>query len=148
MNDLRKLKYQYLIDQQNLPEECPKKTCIPSHSFGYRWTFAPIENPINFLPNILFNRERNIPPRRNSPTDNERCSACALSMFNSELGARQKFLNIPKLNRGMLGYTHVAKGNLDGLGVMTLANKYGHFALFEFKDIDLYSVFLIVAELN
>jgi hypothetical protein len=148
MDNTTKIKYQHLISKQKLSIDCPFKSCTPSTGVGFRWMFFPIENPNNFLPSILLNEKLNIPSRKNSPDDGDKCSSCALSMFDSERNAIDKFNNIPKHNREMLGYTHIASGIIDNLGLMTNTNKRGHFDFFEYEGIELRSVFTIVAELN
>ncbi len=147
MNNPLKIKYQDLINQQKLSSECPFATCTTSTGEGFRWIFLPIENNDNFLPSILLNQKRNIPLRRNSGDDNSKCSSCAISMFDSEVHAVEKFNNFPKHIREMLGYTHVAQGVIDGLGLKSRTNKSGHFDFFEFEDVDLLSVFIIVNDL-
>jgi hypothetical protein len=69
---------------------------------------------------------------------------CAVSLFDSKEHARKKFRKIPEPIRSSLGYTHVAKGMIDDLGLMTKPERrYGHFELFEYEGSDLKSNFTI-----
>ena len=75
MNDSPKLKYQSLIDKQKLSIDCPKTSCAISDKIGFRWTFNSLNDTDNFLPTILLNEKRNIPPRKNNLNEYEICSS-------------------------------------------------------------------------
>ncbi|MCD4795454.1 MAG: hypothetical protein K8R54_19645 [Bacteroidales bacterium] len=146
--EIRKLKYQDLIDEQNLKLVCPNSNSKFAQITAYRWTFFPIENEDNFLPKLIYDKKKNIPHRINSNNESLICSSCGLSMFNSEINASKKFFSIPLRNRKLLGYTHISKGNLDNHGLMSEISKTGHFDFFEFIDVDLKNKFSIDTELT
>lgn len=146
---MQRLKYQNLIDEQKLNSDCPNKNCRPVDNLeAFRWSFNPIAHEDNFLPKLLYDRKKGIPTRINSSDDSVLCSCCALSMFSTLEKAKTKFESIPKLNRKLLGYTHIAKGVLTNDGLISQINNQGHFDFFEYEEVDLKAKFVIIEELN
>ena len=144
-----KLKYETLIKEQNLSLSCPNANCISINATAYRWVLGNNFNSDSFLPKILFDQKRNVAPRKNSQDDDFICSCCALSFFNTEDQARSRFLGIPARTRKLLGYTHLAEGNIaETHGLASPVNDYGHFDFFEFEGIDLGDFFKIISDLN
>lgn len=148
MNQSSNLKYQSLIDNENLNLVCPYDGCYPSSGEAFRWVINPIIDDGNFLPNILYWEYSNFPPRVNSEDDLKRCGNCAISLFTSKEKARKKFNKVSRITGLKLGYTHIAKGDISNAGIMSKASRTsGHFELFEFEGTDLKSNFVIVDKL-
>lgn len=147
MNQSKKLKYQYLIDREDLRISCPYEACYPSSGEAYRWAIDPIINDNSFLPNILYWEYSKFPRRMNSEDDLKKCGNCAISLFTTKEKAKKKFSKIPEPSRSNIGYTHIAYGNIDNAGLMSKPGNSGHFELFEFEGSDLKNNFVIVDEL-
>ena len=136
------LKYKELIERKELTN-CPFSHCSEITIPAYRWTYEVISDDRNFIPKMVL--DGNAPIRRNSNTDEFRCSCCGLSMFISEESARKKFNGIPLRNRVLLGYSHLAKGLLTpSIGLSGKHNSEGHFDLFEYEGVELSNVFEII----
>jgi len=142
-----KLKYQDIINKLEI--ECPFNNCFTDNLIAYRWIKPPIDNEDNFLPSIVLDVKYNRPSRRNSLDDFRLCSSCGLSMFISEEKAKIRFQWLPLRNQKLLGYTHIAVGNIENEdGLITKASPIGHFDLFEFDNIELGLKFNIISELT
>jgi hypothetical protein len=109
---------------------CPPSTFQIPKCVGYRFVY--LTNPDkSFLPPCIK------APARRLKTSNEekKCSAFALSFFDSESAARQSFDYLKSLYRSKIYLiigTHLAKGNLDSShGIVTPTDAHGHFDLFE-----------------
>ena len=143
------LKYHEIIKEQNLDSNCPFSDCYEANLTAYRWVKLPIEDEDNFLPKLILDRKHNKPPRRNNSDDKTICSDCALSMFDDKDKATKKFNKYPKRTRNLLGYSHVAKGEIaQSDGVITQISNSGHFDLFEYENVSLKHKFIISGELN
>jgi hypothetical protein len=123
--------------------------CPPNHAkactrVSYRFVFAEIGDPRNFLPVAKLN------PRRRFADDKESCSAHALSMFATKEGAKARYQALLKNHKRIhqaIG-THLAEGNVapdDGLA--TGANSVQHFDFFEAADNNIAEKFLIIEAL-
>jgi len=141
----KSLKYQELIDKQKLTE-CPKN-CKESELEAYRWVLTPLDNENNFLPVMQYSQKNNRPMRRLT-SDDGRCAGCAgLSMFDSLENARNRFAGFEKKIQTLLGYTHVAAGQITkDMGIVSeISPDSGHFALYEYKNVDLRTTFTIAS---
>jgi hypothetical protein len=132
------LKYQSLIDTQNLKVNCPDNG-LETEITAYRLCFDPADSPNNFLPNIIEDSILNKPPRRLSG-DLKHCEACGLSFFINLEGCINLLKHFPKLS-----HTHIARGLLEkNDGIKGDTNHAGHFVFFEYGSAALTSKFSIV----
>lgn len=104
---------------------------------SYRWVFSTIEDKKNFLPVNKRNQDRG-------------CRGFALSFFiTAEQASKHYYYYINnKANlRKKLG-THLAKGVIEkSHGKSDNSNSIGHFSHFEYKNINLNTVFEIIEAL-
>src|SRR5258706_5804950 len=132
------LKYQSLIDDQNLQIPCPDNSCIPIQKIAYRWVKSDFSDGQSFLPNFIYDQNRGRPPRKNDPTDDYKCSMCALSFFENINASERSVETIggPSRIKKLLGYSHIAEGKLDrDDGLAGIVDETGHFLLFEFVNV-------------
>jgi hypothetical protein len=108
---------------------CPPSNFRTPDGTAYRW-IHPHDSIRSFLPPGIKD------PRRVLKGDSRnKCSLYALSFFNTEISARERFASL-KANicanvEKTLG-THIAAGNLCAShGISTFADRNGHFELFE-----------------
>lgn len=109
-------------------QDCPPSK-IAKTTQAFHLAVFPLDDSRNFR--TPFERR----PRRDNAKD-YKCTAFAISFFNSASNAERFFFT--ELNeriRSILGYTHMASGELTQEdGFQTLPRKDGHFDLFEFED--------------
>ena len=125
-------------------QNCPPGNCQKCTRDAFRFVFADINHPQNFLPVALKN------PSRLLGDDTKRCSDHALSFFNSRenaIGAFQRMSRRFKNIRKTIG-DHLATGTLQPQdGVATPVSRSGHFDLFEEDDCQLAGRFRVVGAL-
>lgn len=142
----KELKYKQLIENQGITGLCPDKDVLESSIEAFRWCTEPVNDIINFLPNIKEDEARKRPPRR-LKGDSDKCGFCAISFFSSLNAAKNRFMSLGNPIKLKLGYTHVAKGVLaEGDGLLTPI-KHDHFMLFEYQNVDLSTRFSIIENL-
>lgn len=133
-------KYQDFIDKT---EHCPPQTCTPAEGSAYRFVFESMEES-SFIPVIVKT------PSRIFKNDTEKCSAFALSMYETELQATKAFDSLQRRFKNIkqsIG-SHIAKAVLtSSMGNKTTSNHQGHFDLYEFRDTSLPTHFEIVGTL-
>ena len=103
---------------------------------AFRWVFEDCDEK-SFIPMAINNpnKYKNV------------CQGWALSFFDNQENAKNRLLEI--VNHRKLIFkklvTHIAEGNiLENDGVANSPNNYGHFDLFEYKDINLSNKFEII----
>ena len=148
------LKYQQEIDRLSLSLSCPEGVYPPNGELpAFRLSFNPIEHPLNFLPNVVFDREKNIPfPYTKRLTTNEGkvivCKRCGASFYLSLESVRKQWENMSDQNKENFGYTHIANGTLNGKdGLMREPEKSGHFGFYEDEKANLTKKFKVSEEL-
>lgn len=135
------MEFKYKLAHQKLNEECPPKNYEPKKIEAFRWVFDDLENSINFTPQYFKN-----PKRFLTHTDEKKCEAMSLSMWDSLENGRKAF-NFLKNN--VLGKkvfkilgTNIAQGTLDAsCGVNSAIRKDGHFSHHQFKKTDYTQIF-------
>ena len=141
-------KYQELIDEQSLTVECPPNHLDQYSGEAFRFCKETISKN-DFLPTLLVDRTKNPPPRRNFESDNERCKACSLSLFESKEAISKKFKSFPKRTKQLLGFTHIAKGGLDEEdGLASEVERSGHFSFFEYEKAHIAKKFTVIEPLS
>ena len=145
---VKPLKYKTLIDTQNLNCDCPPLNCQEkSNIIAFRWALEPIENQLNLIPNLIYDKVKGAPPRKNS-TDDKVCENCALSFFNDRDKAFKAFNSLPPRGKTLIGYTHIIEGTITDIdGLRDDPNK-GHFILFEYEGVELKEKFKVIGVLN
>jgi len=132
------LKYQNLIDSQDLKVNCPDEA-TEAELTAYRLSFDPADKPENYLPNLIEDELLKKPPRR-LHGDGKHCEACALSFFVSLEGCIAVLKAFPRLP-----HTHISSGILENNdGVKGKTNHSGHFVFFEYEKTHLNSKFSII----
>ena len=125
---------------------CPPIGCKSIKKEAFRFVFNPICEK-SFTPQGKKNPQRVSKSTNNS----ERCSLLGLSMFESEDCAIKRYKYLKKMVKNInktLG-SHLAKGTIQPqYGLITHPNNYGHYDLFEFKDVDLSTDFKITLDLS
>jgi hypothetical protein len=143
------LKYQREIDDLKIDLECPSEVSIPNNLTAYRWSFLPISHALNFVPNVVFDRETKAPFNYQIAKPQIKCKRCGASYFTNAEGAINRWENLSLQNRLNMGYTHLAIGVLDAAdGVMRKPDSDGHFGFYEDEDADLVSKFKPMNILN
>lgn len=143
------LKFQHEIDAFQLDIQCPEGVVEPNELVAFRWSYTPIEHRLNFLPNVVFDREINNGYNYNNKGSQIKCRRCAASYFTNIENAKNKWEGISLQNRLNLGYTHIASGVLEANdGVMREPDRDGHFGFYESDTANLATKFTIVGELN
>jgi len=144
----KSLKYNALIASMEISGDCPSLTCSKPQLEAFRWVTLPVDESLNYLPNILRNQAKGRPARSHWPDDTFKCSCCGLSMFTSKEAAVHKFSSIPELNRKKLGFTHVARATITlDHGLASIPNREGHFDFFEYEDFDTVASFKLDSSL-
>jgi len=139
-------KYQHLFEEHQLTCESLTKG-IKINSRAYRWVVGPIDHNLNFLPNILYDIAKSSPRRINSLQDQMKCGYCALSFFTSKDAAINKYKSLPTRAQSLIGYNHIAEGELtDNDGVISEIHN-DHFNLFEYISTDLKERFVLTSQL-
>jgi hypothetical protein len=88
--------YQFLEDFKKLSVKCPPESYKPKNMQVFRWVFADMADDRNFKPRY-FLAPKSEWKKINAITDNQikdskLCDKLALSYFDSEEGAKGKFL--------------------------------------------------------
>ena len=141
------LKYQRDIEKLEFTIACPPAESqeIDSNITVFRYVYAPIEHPENFIPQAL---RRDKPLRLNSNDQEGTCSYMALSFFTDLARAMAFFKGFPQNTKNKLGYSHIAQGELiKGDGLMTPVKSNTHFDLHEFDNNQIPKKFKILNEL-
>lgn len=128
-----KLKYAEYLDKY---ANCPPRTCNTYNKSLFRWLNEADNHPDNFKPILL------IDPSRTFPNDDIYCSGYALSMFDTEEGAFNKYKKLvgDKVKLGKrLGTIigEIAIAPIDGVGTIPELDNYEHLDFYEFEGVDL-----------
>lgn len=140
-------KYSSHLEKLNLKNECPVNIAKEEDTEAFRFCNKDIKDPDNFLPQAIKAINNNRPPIRRL-TEDDFCDDYALSLFITEEFARKKFNSFTNRTKDLLGYTHLAKGNIvktDGRN--TPINIHGHFNLHEYMGVNLINRFIMVGKL-
>ena len=110
---------------------------------AYRWVFEDASDTRNFLPIYAIDSER---LANDKAAGKFSCTCWAISFFNSEIQAKEKFDRMlsknPKIHK-KLG-THIAKGYLNATdGISSECDDIGHFNHFEYEEAQLVPKFSI-----
>ena len=141
------LKYQNEIDNFNLDIKCPDEVSEPNGIDAFRFSYNPIGHPLNFLPNVVFDRQTNGTFNYKKASDPVKCKRCGASYYTSLINAKSKWEELSEQNKQNLGYTHIANGILAPIdGLMKEPDKEGHFGFYEYENVDLAKKFKLVSE--
>src|ERR1700710_1760168 len=143
------LKYQNEIDNFNLSIECPINLKWEGGELdAHKFSFAPIENKLNFLPNVLFDRLKGIPFDYIKANELVKCKRCGSSYYDKLDSAITAWNNLSPQVQENLGYTHIALGKLNNQdGYISEISKNGHFGFYENENVDLRLKFKILTSL-
>lgn len=125
--------------------QCPPLESVSKEIDAYRYTFDPITNSENFIPQVVKK-----PGRFNDKSDLEKCSGYGLSLYENEQKAVDYYAELAKTisNIKKLVGSHLAKGKLElNDGVCTDVDIHGHFDLHEYENADLSQKFSIIKPL-
>ena len=141
------LKYQNVINDLKI-ENCPSNVGKPKEEMVvYRFSFAPIENEHNFLPNFLIDQIKGAPFNYKKCDETRKCLRCGTSFFLSRDKTVDKWNNLSIQFKENYGYTHIASGILkDEDGVMSEPSSE-HFTFYENENRELAKQFKIIEEL-
>ncbi len=138
------LKYQYLIDEFQMTNQCPGDDCAEIEMTAYRWVHSPITHELNFLPNIEYDRKRKKSPPRLLMGDLI-CSRCGASFFTTEKKARKRLKeykdNLEIKHQQFVNYTHIAKGDIKRTDGVATKIKKEHFGFYEYEKCDMKKTF-------
>ena len=136
------LKYQYLIDEQNISSPCPSK-CKPVNLVAYRFVESTTINSDQFLPTVIEDKKNNITRRSNDEA--VKCLKCAISLFNSEENAVKKLKLLSTRLKEKWTKNYIAKGKLEEEDGLTSApDSQGHFSFYEYNNSEYLSKFAVV----
>lgn len=116
----------------------PSGNCTTIEKTSYRWVFADINDPRNFVPVLSID---------NSREQKIGCNGWALSLFVTaeQAKARWKVLVNDKKNGHKKFGTHTAVGNIEKTdGVADEVDGDGHYNLHEYTGTDFASKFVIL----
>lgn len=141
------LKFQSLIDTFNFNIGCPDNSAIEIDILAYRWVHEPVTHQLNFLPNIQYDAEQNVPPR--VLEGDVACSRCGESFFITEDKAREKFTvyktYLEKKHVRLIDrYTHLAIGQIRKKDGRAMPMKNDHFTFYEYSSCDFSKSFKIL----
>lgn len=134
-----KLKYQSEIDNLKLSIECPYEVLsIEKDVDVFRFSHSPNINPLNCLPNIVYDRLNGGNFDYSKPgKDNKKCKRCGASFFYDPVLAKASWDSLGDKIRGLLKYTHLAKGTLSPFdGVVSKPDEFSHFGFYENENPD------------
>ena len=143
------LKYQNEIDAFNLNVECPNEVVpIEKDIYAYRYSLSPITHKLNFVPNVIYDREKPAFFNYKKANPYKKCKRCGASFFSDKSLAIGFWNGLTEQIRENLGYTHIAYGILKkGDGWVSDPNEESHFSYYQEKEAKLVSNFKIVDEL-
>ncbi len=132
-------KYQSFIE--SIPE-CPPTKRVSGTFPAYRFVYADINNPQNFLPPCVKK-----PNRQNVKGDAARCGGFGLSFYDTLENARASYAELKgRMSSNIykaIG-THIARGQIcEDDGVITEKTSTGHFELHEYAHADFSRRFII-----
>jgi hypothetical protein len=138
--------WKYQKEIENI-SNCPPDNYEEKYKIAFRWVFKEVNHPNNFRPPLAIEPTRiNKGQFKNNPE--KICEGHALSLYDTVDNARASYLMLKKRRRKIeqtLG-THIAKGVIAKTnGVVSERDKYGHFNLHEYENIDLKSKFEWIA---
>jgi hypothetical protein len=138
--------YLFLEDFKKLSITCPPNHYKPKKMTVYRWVFANIDDEQNFMP--VFYRN---PKKYFGKTDAEKCNGLALSLFESQAHAEERFYDLQD-GMGRKAYkvlgTHIATADIDVEdGVNDEPNASGHFNHHPVKEHQYKKRFNIISKL-
>ena len=143
-------KYQQEIDNFSFPPDftCPNKVKpINEEIIVYRFSINPVSDPLNFLPNVLFDQNRGIVTKYKKGEEEKVCLRCGASFYLSEDSAKFAWKSAAKKFRNNSGYTHIAYGKLNSNdGVMSKPHD-DHFTFYEDISANLPAKFDILCPL-
>lgn len=147
--NIMQLKYKNEIDNLKLSITCPDNFIqLAKEVEVYRVACNPITNEDNFLPNILYDRKKNLSLfdySNNNKDEIKKCLRCGASFFKTLHRAKNLLEHITKKNKDNSGYNCVAQGNLDGTdGLVKTTDSSEHITLYEFENVELSKKFKIV----
>lgn len=132
---MKALKYQTELNEL----DCDLSNFIEQAREAFRWVFEDIKDEKNFSPKYILDED----------IEKDKCIGWGLSFFNTQKSAVQRLNKLTK-NRAFLFKklgTHIAQGNLDeNDGISNKTERFGHFTLFEYKDVDLSNKFKIITQ--
>lgn len=136
----KKLKYQKYISHFS---NCPPLLYQEKEKIAFRWVFSAC-NEDSFKPVLI------IQPARQLGDEDSTCGGYALSLFEEEDGAYQRYKklveNKPHLKK-ILG-TMIAKLKLDiNEGVGSEAGNYTHFNFHEYEETNLLKKIITIADI-
>jgi hypothetical protein len=140
--NLKKLKYQEFID---LYPNCPPNTYKEVTITAFRWAFTECDAD-SFKPVLVIN------PKRQLNSDDLKCMGYALSMFETEKGAFERYKKLVHA-RPILKETYgtvIAELNIsinDGLASVLRQDKYTHFSFHEYEGVDLSEKIINIAQI-
>ena len=127
--------FHYLEDFKKLTVICPPQSYKPKNMTTFRWVFDDIDDEKNFKPRLYLlpdNQLEEIELETDTiKRDTKKCGMLALSLFISEMNARNRF-NYFMDSQGKKAYkrfgTHIAQADLtEQDGVNDEPDKAGHF---------------------
>jgi hypothetical protein len=137
------LKYHALITELGLNHCCPFDDCITTNLESFRYIKGDPTDEDNFKPTIILEREGKKPKRR-IEKEEYKCMACGISLYISLESAKLKYLGFTPRTKQLLGFTHIAKGNLvNTTGLCGVPDNEGHFTFFEYTNSSLPNLFEI-----
>jgi hypothetical protein len=126
---------------------CPPSDYQPIEMTAYRFVFEENQEQSenSFLPVMI------IKPHRKFNTPQQCCQGYALSLFDTQNHAEQRYNQLRK-NRPNISQslgTHLAKGSIDKTdGIASSVDQKGHFSLHEYQHTDLSQKFKIINQLE
>jgi hypothetical protein len=140
------LKYQHEINNFKLTISCPQKTSPISKSiYAYRFSFDPISHSLNFLPNVVFDRQKPNYFNYAKASATKQCSRCGASFYLSKPLAINNWNALSDSIRNNLGYTNLAYGILQvGDGLVGQPNDSSHFGFYEAVNATYHNSFKVI----
>ncbi len=146
------MEFQYAEDFKKLSILCPPARYRPKKITVFRWVFDQMDKEENFLPPLKINPNRRLKSIKKEDQDKEKCDLLALSMFDSEINARNRFKELLDGTDARvfktLG-TNVAKGDItENDGVNSHPDSKGHFNHHSVSGCQFEKRFLIISSLR
>lgn len=142
------LKYQVEIDNFGNLLTCPENVSPPQDNTEvFRFVVSPIEHQLNFVPNVVRDRELGLAYKYRNDLD--KCMRCGISLYLTLEGIADRWDQFNDKIRENLGFTHVARGVINSLdGLMRVPDENGHFGFYENEGVDIQPQFNIHVELE
>lgn len=141
--------YRSDLDRLQILQSCPCSDCQEVEDMdAFRFMYEPLDNPSNFVPQLLKAEEEGRVVRTYIETPDKTCDAMGLSFFTTAhfaLATYNSLRGLPKLNPR---YTTLGKCKLTNAdGVISSASRSGHFNVHPYEDAPMQSSFEVVAPL-